>query len=186
MSNATADNTTLRVKDNMVVSLAYTLTVENEQAAQQTRKPSSKSFLQGRHQVVRGLEKALYGMSVGDEKNVVVKSPNEYGESDPAAIKTLSRQSAPTFANATPGQKLRLMHKKSGKVERAVVVDVQPETIVLDFNHPLAGKTLHYHVRVDDLRQATPEEIETGEVIETGEAVGTGEVKESASEQAAG
>jgi FKBP-type peptidyl-prolyl cis-trans isomerase SlyD len=169
----TQHNTTLRVEDNMVVSLAYTLTVENEQAAQHTKKPASKIFLQGRHQVVRGLEKALYGMSVGDEKNVVVKSPNEYGESDPAAIKTLSRQSVPSFAKATPGQKLRLIHKNSGEVQRAVVVDVQPETIVLDFNHPLAGKTLHYHVRVDDLRQATPEEIETGKV------------KESASEQAA-
>lgn len=162
------EHATLRVEDNMVVSLAYTLTVEDEQAERRQRKPASKLILQGRHQVIRGLEQALYGMSVGDEKNVVVKSPNEYGASDPAAIKTLPRQSVPSFATAKPGQKLRLLHKRSGEVQRAVVVDVQPETIVLDFNHPLAGKTLHYQVRVDELRQATPEEIEAGKVKESG------------------
>jgi FKBP-type peptidyl-prolyl cis-trans isomerase SlyD len=163
------NNATLRVEDNVVVSLAYTLTIENEQAENEQakvheKKQASKKFLQGRHQVVRGLEKALYGMSIGDEKEVVIEAPKEYGKADPAAIKTLPRQSVPSFATAIPGQKLRLLHKRSGEVQRATVVDVQPETIVLDFNHPLAGKTLRYHVRVNELRQATPEELETGEV----------------------
>jgi FKBP-type peptidyl-prolyl cis-trans isomerase SlyD len=163
------NNATLRIEDNVVVSLAYTLTIENEQAENGQvnvgeKKQASKNFLQGRHQVVRGLEKAIYGMSIGDEKEVVIEAPKEYGKVDPAAIKTLSRQSVPSFATATPGQKLRLLHKRSGQVQRATVVDVQPETIVLDFNHPFAGKTLRYHVHVKDLRQATPEELETGEV----------------------
>jgi FKBP-type peptidyl-prolyl cis-trans isomerase SlyD len=76
----------------------------------------------------------------------------------------LRRQSVPSFANAIPGQNLRLLNKRSGEVQRAVVVDVQPELIVLDFNHPFAGKTLHYQVRVDDLRQASAKELETGKV----------------------
>lgn len=155
-------NATLQVEDSMVVSLAYTLTVKDEEVVTRTQKPSSKTIIQGRHQVVRGLEKALYGMSIGEEKEVVVKSPAEFGQVDPNAVKTLRRESVPSFAQATPGQRLRLLHKRSGEVQRATVVDVQPETIVLDFNHPLAGKTLHYHVRVDELRQATPEELETG------------------------
>ena len=165
------DNTTLQIKDNMVVNLAYVLTienktenktVENEQAAQSKQKQAAKQFVQGRQQVVPGLEQALYGMSIGEEKDIVVNATNGYGEIDPGAVKTLRRQSIPSAAQAKPGQMVRLLHKRSGEVQRAIVVDVQPETIVLDFNHPLAGKTLHYHVRVDDLRQATPEELESG------------------------
>jgi FKBP-type peptidyl-prolyl cis-trans isomerase SlyD len=158
------DNTTLQIKDNMVVDLAYVLTVKNEQSAQSKQKQASKQFVQGRQQVVPGLEQALYGMSVGEEKDITVSASNGYGEIDPEAIKTLRRQSVPSFAQAKRGQTMRLLHKRSGEVQRAIVVEVQPETIVLDFNHPLAGKTLHYHVRVDDLRPATPEEIEAGRV----------------------
>ena len=79
-------------------------------------------------------------------------------------MRTLPRKSVPSFAEAVPGQKLRLLHKRSGQVRRALVLEVQPDTIVLDFNHPLAGKTLYYHVRVDELRPATREELASGKV----------------------
>ena len=93
-------------------------------------------------------------MSAGDEKEIVVEAVNGYGEVDPEAVKTLSRKSIPTTAQAKPGQRVRLLHKSSGEVHKATVVDVQSEAVVLDFNHPLAGKTLHYHVRVDDVQSA--------------------------------
>ena len=158
------ENVTLRVEDNMVVSLAYNLIVKDEQVVLREEKRASKQIMQGRHQVIRGLEKALYGMSVGEEKDVVVNAPKEFGKVDPSAVKTLRRQSVPSFATAVPGQKLRLVHKGSGELQRAIVVEVQPDTIVLDFNHPFAEKTLYYTVRVDDLRPATPEELETGKI----------------------
>jgi len=158
------NQTTLRVEDNMVVSLAYRLTAANGQAAQADSAPSAKQIVQGRKKVVPGIEQALYGMVVGEEKDVVVPAMQGFGEVDPNAVRTLPRKSVPSFAEATPGQKLRLLHKSSGQVRRALVLEVQPDTIVLDFNHPLAGKTLHYHVRVDELRAATPEELESGKV----------------------
>jgi FKBP-type peptidyl-prolyl cis-trans isomerase SlyD len=158
------NNTTLRVQDNMVVDLAYVLTVENDQAESIASKPASKQIVQGRKQVVPGLEQALYGMSVGEEKDIVVNAANGYGEVNPGAVKTLSRQSIPMTAQAKPGQRVRLLHKRSGELRKATVVDVQSEVIVLDFNHPLAGKTLHYHVRVDGLRAATPEELAASQV----------------------
>jgi FKBP-type peptidyl-prolyl cis-trans isomerase SlyD len=166
------ENANLQVKDNLVVNLAYILTVENEQAERTEKKPKSIQFVQGRKQVVPGLEQALYGMAVGEEKDFVVDATNGYGEVNPNAVKTLSRQSVPITAQAKPGQKVRLVHKASGEVHKATVVDVQEEKVVLNFNHPLAGKTLHYHVRVDGLRPATPEELETNKVDEstTGQA----------------
>lgn len=157
------NDTALQIQDNMVVDLAYVLTVENEQAERTAKKPNTVQFVQGRNQVVPGLEQALYGMAVGEEKEIVVSAANGYGEVDPAAVKKLSRKSIPATANAKPGQRVRLLHKRSGEVHKATVVEVQPETVTLDFNHPLAGKTLHFHVRVDALRPATPEELQSGQ-----------------------
>jgi FKBP-type peptidyl-prolyl cis-trans isomerase SlyD len=158
------EQNTLRVEDNMVVSLSYVLTASSQQAGQSQEKQAAKQIVQGRKQVVPGLEQALYGMQVGDEKDIVVEPSQGYGEPNPAAVQTLPRNSVPSFAKATPGQRLRLQHKKSGELRRATVVDVNPDTIVLDFNYPLAGKTLHYHLRVDEIRQATPEELQSGHV----------------------
>lgn len=183
------NQTNLRVQDNMVVSLAYIRTATNatanattnaaantmtgattnvatetEQAEQAGEKQAALQVLQGRQKLVPGLEQALYGMAVGEEKDVVVDPTQGYGEIDPQAVRTLPRKSVPSFAQATPGQRLRLLHKSSGEIRRATVLEVQPETVVLDFNHPLAGKTLHYHVRVDDIRPATAEEMAQGQV----------------------
>jgi FKBP-type peptidyl-prolyl cis-trans isomerase SlyD len=150
----------------MLVDLAYVLTVENDQAVRTEKKPTSKQFVQGRKQMAPGLEQALYGMTVGEEKDIVVPATQGFGAAKPSAVQTLPRKSVPSFAQATPGQTLRLLHKQSGEMRKAVVVDVQPDTIVLDFNHPLAGKTLYYHVRVEGLRPATPEEIAASQVKE--------------------
>jgi FKBP-type peptidyl-prolyl cis-trans isomerase SlyD len=158
------DQSTLRVEDNMVVSLAYRLTATNGETTHPDGKASAKQIVQGRRKVVQGIEQALYGMAVGEEKSVVVPATEGYGEVDPQAVRTLPRKSVASFAEATPGSQLRLLHKSSGQVHRARVVDVQPDTIVLDFNHPLAGKTLHYDLRVDELRPATPTELESGKV----------------------
>ena len=154
---------TLEIQDDVRVDLTYVLSVDSEEKGRAETKPLSKQIIQGRSQVVPGLEQALYGMTAGDEKEVVVEAAAGYGEVDPTAVKTLSRKSIPTTADAKPGQRVRLLHKSSGEVHKATVVEVQSDTVVLDFNHPLAGKTLHYHVRVDDVQPVTSEAAVTSE-----------------------
>lgn len=157
----------IQVEQDMVISLSYMLKVNNKPPKQNADKWASTKVIQGRKQLVVGLERALYGMRVGEEKDVTVEPSVGYGDVKPTEIQTLSRNSVPSFATATPGQRLRLLHKKSGEARRATVVDVQADSIVLDFNHPLAGKTLSYHVRIDDIRAATSQELEDGQVIDS-------------------
>ena len=145
-------DTTLQIQDDVRVDLTYVLSIEDGESTRKATKPHSKQFVQGSDELVPGLRQALYGMTAGDEKEIVVEAAEGYGVVDPAAVKTLSRKSIPSTAQAKPGQRVRLLHKSSGEVHKATVVDVQPEAVVLDFNHPLAGKTLHYHVRVDDVQ----------------------------------
>jgi FKBP-type peptidyl-prolyl cis-trans isomerase SlyD len=159
-------NSPLQITDNMVVNLTYVMAIPDEQTPDGNKKEVSIQFLQGHKQVVPGLEQALYGMTIGEEKDIVVEATHGYGQVNPKAVRTLPRETVPSFATATPGQHLRLRHKVSGKLRKALVVEVQPEKIVLNFNHPLAGKTLHFHVHVVDLRHATPEELAAGKIEE--------------------
>ncbi len=76
----------LAVSDGLVVSMDYTLRLEDEGEVVDTsagREPLQ--FVQGEGQIIPGLEQELYGMKIGDEKNVVVAPAEGYGESDPEA-----------------------------------------------------------------------------------------------------
>lgn len=154
----------IQIERDMVISLSYLVSVNNDSLEQNVEKQKTVQVIQGRQQVAAGLEQALYGMRVGDEKDITVEPSLDYGEINPDAIKTLPRNSVPSFATATRGQRLRLLHKKSGEVRNATVLDVQTDTIVLDFNHPFAGKTLNYHLRINDIRPATAQELELGTI----------------------
>jgi FKBP-type peptidyl-prolyl cis-trans isomerase SlyD len=150
----------LKVVDGVVVSLDYQLRLEeNDRVIKSSKEQSPLAFVQGQKQVVPGLERALYGMVVGEEKDITVEAADGYGQIDPAAVKAVPRHRLSTALELIPGMHMRLREKRTGKVVEVKVVEVGSDSVLLDFNHRLAGKTLYYHVRVADLRPATPEEL---------------------------
>jgi FKBP-type peptidyl-prolyl cis-trans isomerase SlyD len=124
-------------------------------------------YLQGRGQIIPGLEQAVYGMAVGEEKDVVVAPADGYGEHDPDAYEMVDRDVFPADLNLEPGIGLR-MRDDEGQALVAYVEEVRPDGVVLDFNHPLAGETLHFNVQIAGLRSATSEELEHGHAHEPG------------------
>ena len=76
-------NNELTVVDGLVVSLDYTLSLDGGQVIDSTRDETPLNFLQGAGQIIPGLEKALYGMAVGDEKEVAVDPVEGYGKKNP-------------------------------------------------------------------------------------------------------
>jgi FKBP-type peptidyl-prolyl cis-trans isomerase SlyD len=155
--------TNLKIVDDLVVSLDYTLRLDDgeviDRSTTDDREPLE--FLQGQGQVVPGLEHALYGMVVGDEKDVEVTPAEGYGEHDPQAYQEVARDVFPPDMNLQPGMGLR-MKDDSGQAFEVIVEDVRPNGVMLDFNHPLAGETLFFHVKIVDLRPATSEELAHG------------------------
>lgn len=148
------------VADDMVVTMEYTVKVDGE-VVDSSEDHEPIEFLQGHNQVIRGLEKQLYGMAVGDSKSFVVAPRDGYGERDPDAIADVPRSEFPAEIPLEPGIELQ-MEDEDGDVMNAVIVSAGEKTIRLDFNHPLAGKELHFSVQVVGLRQATAEELEHG------------------------
>lgn len=150
------------VADDVVVSLDYTLTVDAE-VVDSSEGSDPIEFLQGHGQIITGLEQALYGMKIGDEKMVVVKPSEGYGEVDEDAFIDVPRSEFPSDIPAQVGVAIQ-MQDEHGEVLDARIFEVSKDVITLDFNHPLAGKELTFKVTVVELREATEEELAHGHV----------------------
>jgi FKBP-type peptidyl-prolyl cis-trans isomerase SlyD len=115
-------------------------------------------YVHGYGMLVPGLEAALAGLHEGDEREVVVPAESGYGERDEALVMTLERSDLPE-GDLEVGDEL-VAESPDGDEIAMTVVEVHDTTVVVDANHPLAGATLRYQVKVREVRQATEEEIE--------------------------
>ncbi len=149
------------IQDGMVVSLAYELRLEagGEVIDDSTEGPIE--YLQGAGEIIPGLELALVGSKVGDRNNVVISPSNAYGEYDEEAIESYPLEMFPEDAELQEGMVIA-MRDQDGNVFEAQIVDMDDDEVTLDFNHPLAGETLYFSVRVVDVREATEEEKKHG------------------------
>lgn len=154
----------LKVADNHVVSLEYVLKLEDGEEVDRSDDDFALQFLQGHGQVIPGLEKALYGMTVGESKKIVVTPAEGYGEYEEESIDTLPRSAFPDDVELEPGLELELHDHESDEVLVAYVAEIDDDEVVIDFNHPLAGETLYFEVKVVGVRPATAEEIDHGHV----------------------
>ena len=142
----------LAVQDNMDVGIEYTLTSDGV-VVDSTEGKSSFHYVQGHGQIIPGLERQLAGMRVGEAKQVTV-GPNEaYGELDPAAVVEVPREQLPKDVTPAVGIVLRGVNP-DGKNFRATIKELKEKTVLLDLNHPLAGKTLVFNVKITDIAPA--------------------------------
>lgn len=156
----------LTVGNDVVVSLDYVLQLDSGEEIDRSEEGEPLQYLHGRQQIVSGLERALEGLAAGSEKDVVISPADGYGEHDPDKVQTFPRDAFPGDLALSPGDTLVVSDGESEEEYETQVVDVTNDEVVLDFNHPLAGETLHFHVRVADLRPATAEELAHGHAHE--------------------
>jgi len=146
--------------DDLVVTLDYTLTVDG-QIVDSSEGSEPIEFIQGYGNIVAGLERELYGMAVGQSKDVTVSASDGYGDVDPTAIIDVPRKDFPPQIPVKKGVQLQVKHEDGGLLDTTIVA-VTKDSVRLDFKHPLAGKELFLHVTIKELREATEEEIEHG------------------------
>lgn len=130
-----------KVADGLKVSMEYTLTLPDKTVVDSNVGRAPISFVQGQHQIVPGLEKAMTGMSVGQQKKVDVPAEQGYGPYDKNARMTVDKSKVP--ADLKVGTMLR-----AGNGQPVTVIEVQDKAVILDLNHPLAGKNLTFDVKV--------------------------------------
>ena len=152
----------LKVQDGQVVSMDYTLRVDGE-VMDSSNGHEPLEFLQGAGNIIPGLEQELYGMSVGDSKLVIVQPEDGYGLVDPEAFVDFPREEFPANIPLEKGVEIQVTDE-NGHPMGARIHSVSDESVKLDFNHPLAGKQLHFDAKIVGLREATSEEHAHGHV----------------------
>ena len=152
------------VQDNMDVGLEYTLTVDGN-VVDSTQGKSAFHYVQGRHQMIPGLERQLTGLHVGDAKDVVVKPEEGYGPVDPSAMIDIPKTQLPP--NITPKVGM-VLHgtQKDGQSFRAKIQEIKDKTVKLDLNHPLAGKTLNFKIKIATIAPAKAPDVNAGDPLQ--------------------
>ncbi len=159
---------------NACVTLAYTLRDEDGNILDSSEAEGGQPivYVHGYGMVVPGLEAALVGMTTGEKKEVKVLPAGAFGEVDPDLVLEVDRSDFPRPKDVKVGDEL-IAESADGAEVTMRVVEVKKDTVVVDANHPLAGKTLKYTVEVKDVRAATDAEIQ--EAARAFEEAGYGE-----------
>lgn len=138
------------VTEGKTVKVNYTLRVDGSVLdSSQGRDPIE--FTTGNRQMIAGFEKAVMGMQVGEKKSFEVSPEEGYGPEDPGAMQEVPRSQMPAEISLEVGMTL-YARGHEGQHIPARVAEVRDDVVVMDFNHPLAGKTLAFDVEVVEIK----------------------------------
>ena len=136
------------IQEGSKVKFDYTLTVDGK-VADTSAGRGPLEYTHGAGHIIPGLEKELLGMNVGDKKSVDVQPEEGYGKVLEEAIRRVPKEAIGGSENLKVGDMVGASN--AGHTFRAVVKEITDKEVVLDFNHPLAGKALHFDVEIKEI-----------------------------------
>lgn len=139
------------IKNGSNVTMEYKVYVDGE-LVDQTRPEQPLTYTQGEGQIIPGLEKALEGLNPGDKKEVVVPPAEAYGEYMEQALLKVPRSDLPQDMEPEVGMQLQGTGH-NGELYVGEITEVAPDFITVNFNHPMAGKTLRFEVEIKEVSE---------------------------------
>jgi len=137
----------MKVKKNCLVRVQYRITDDEGNEIDSSTPTTPLEFVCGRGDVVSGLERGVIGLEPGATKRIVIAPDDAYGQHDPKLVKELPRAGFPAHLELVEGQRFSYRSEKNAELTYRVK-EIRRDTILADFNHPLAGKFLNYDVEV--------------------------------------
>jgi FKBP-type peptidyl-prolyl cis-trans isomerase SlyD len=153
----------MAIEANQIVSLEYEVR-DGDTVVDSNVGGAPLVFMFGKGQIIPGLENGISNMSIGEKADVLVKAEDAYGSHNPEA-----KQEVPVdqFAGIDLEVGMTLFGQgEDGGTVQVTVTEIAAETVVIDFNHPLAGKNLMFSVTINNIRDASAEEAMTGIPVE--------------------
>ena len=155
----------MKIEKGKVVKIEYTLTGSDGNVIDSSKKGKPLGFIQGSGQLIVGLDRALLDKQAGDIFDVSVDPKDAYGERNENKKRTILRTQLSGVDEIEVGMQLHGQDEK-GNQALFTVVSTDKESVTLDENHPLAGMTLHFNIKVVEVRDASTEERTHGHVHE--------------------
>jgi len=153
----------MQISDKHVVSMNYTLKDDEGTVLDTSENRDALQFITGAGMIIPGLEKELHGKAKGDKLSVTVEPKDAYGEYDETQMIKVSKSQFQEGTEIKTGMQVQAQNQ-DGHVQILTVREIDNDDVTLNTNHPLAGQTLHFDVEIEDVREATAEELEHGHV----------------------
>jgi FKBP-type peptidyl-prolyl cis-trans isomerase SlyD len=147
----------MEIRRNKVVALDYTLKDDAGQVLDKSGK-TPLYYLHGHSNIIRGLEEALEGRVAGDSLEISLPPEKGYGTRDPKLVSSLPMSRLPEGTKPMKGQKFNI--QMGNQTRTVTVTKVRVTDVEIDANHSLVDKTLHFTVKVRQVREATKSELE--------------------------
>jgi len=132
------------------VTFEYIVTLENKKIEDTDEDKKSIIYNHGSNEIISGLERALEGMKIGENKHVTINPEDGYGPVIEEAIIEISKNKLPPDL-CKVGALVR-GHGPNDQVVRGQVIEIKDDIVIIDCNHNLAGKTLFYEIKVLDIQ----------------------------------
>ena len=132
------------------VSFDYTLKVDGK-VVDSSKERGPFQYIQGEGKIIKGLSKRMEGLTIGEERDFSIPPEEAYGEVNPQAFYEIPKESLPKEIIPKPGTMLQ-MRTPDGHILPVRISQVKDKSVVLDLNHPLAGKTLQFHIKIVDIQ----------------------------------
>ena len=155
----------MKIENNKVVEFAYELEVEGA-VVDRTTEEKPLDYIHGTGSLLPKLEKHIEGLEPGAEFDITLSPADAYGESNPDLIIELPKSAFEVNGEVredllVPGNTIPMLNSRGGVIP-GVVLEVTSETVTMDLNHQMAGKTLHFTGKVLTVREATEKELTEG------------------------
>jgi FKBP-type peptidyl-prolyl cis-trans isomerase SlyD len=152
----------MQIEENKVVKIEYTVKTEEGVLVDTSEGNEPLAYLHGHKNIIPGLESALVGKAIEDELSVTVTPDEAYGERHEQLIKEVPMQAFQGVDKVEPGMQFNAESPQGPQL--ITVTKVEGDTVTVDGNHPLAGVTLNFDVKVVEVRDASEEELSHGHV----------------------
>jgi FKBP-type peptidyl-prolyl cis-trans isomerase 2 len=129
------------------VKVEYKGTLDDGTVFDNSEKHGPIEFEAGAGRVIKGFDEAVMGMEEGEEKNIQIVPEDAYGNTNPDLVKKIPRNELPQEMDPKPGMVLVLKSQDGNQIP-ARVTEISDSHLSVDFNHPLAGKTLNFSIKV--------------------------------------
>ena len=155
----------MKITQNAVVEFCYELEVEG-QVVDKTTKEKPLDYIHGTGSLLPKLEAHIEGMQAGDRFDITLAPADGYGEVDPQRIIDLPKAAFEVNGEVledllVPGNTIPMMNSMGGVIP-GVVLEVSADSVKMDLNHQMAGKTLHFTGEIVSVREATEKELTEG------------------------
>ncbi len=150
----------MAIKQDQIVAIQYSATIDDEVIDNNLEASEPLFFMFGRGQMMPGLETRIAEMNAGDSAELEIPSDEAYGAYNPDAVQTVPKEH---LAHLELHEGLVLQGQgDNGDPVMVVVKEITEDSVVMDHNHPMAGKDVSFSVLIKDVRDPSEEELEKG------------------------